>query len=288
MANPDEEEEAFVVAAAGSAHPPAEWRALWRRARQRWPTLQVAPEVLAARAVSAGVAPTDLAIADLLLAASCLHGDRAALAELDALLHPIRAGLVRRGADADVADDAVQIVRMRLLLPPAQQPRAPDTEQSDQGKLATYRGGGSLAAWLRVVAVRQLRSLLRASPKPLEAAVGEEAMAADAPLAVLAHTHGPVLRKMFRAAVAALDEPLRQVLQMEIVEQLPHQQIATRLGTHRTTVVRWAEHARQAIRHDVRRRLMQELHLGASTADSILRDLGARLELSVGAALAGP
>ena len=287
MSTPDDES-AFLAAMVAAGASPDGAAAVWRRGRQAWPKVAIDPVAFAERVMSSGAELAGVAIEDLFLAAGCLRGDSSALRELDRLLAPIRARLIRRGTDAALADDALQLVRIRLLLPIATQPSGasdPDAMRSSLGKLASYRGGGSLAAWLRVVVLRQVQTLLRASPGALETAIGDESIAADAPLAVLAHSHGPALRLMFRAAVAALDERLRQVLRMEIVEQLPHQEIADRMGTHRTTVVRWAEQARTDLHNDIRRRLMQELNLGAKSAESLLRALGGNLELSVGAAL---
>jgi RNA polymerase sigma-70 factor, ECF subfamily len=232
---------------------------------------------LAAIVLAEHRAVADLRVDDLYVAFACCRGDPAAVAELERLLAPVRSLMVRRGNDAALVDDALQTVRYRLLV----------STPAREAKLATYRGTGSLGGWLRVVALRQLYAT-RASPDGAEPGSGplaRLATGADATLAIVIRTHGPAVRRMFRDALAALDDRQRDLLRLEILDGLPHQQIADLHGVHRTTVLRWIDDARQLLARDVRRRIKRELALSDDSAASLLRALASHVDLSLGSAL---
>src|SRR5688572_7205301 len=128
----------------------------------------------------------ELHVADLYVAYACCAGDPAAIVELERALAPVRGHLIRRGNDAALVDDALQAVRYRLLVATPQR----------EAKLATYRGRGTLAGWLRVVALRQLRALAPARPGAADPTprLVDTAAGADAALGVLVRTHGPLIR----------------------------------------------------------------------------------------------
>ena len=105
-------------------------------------------------------------------------------------------------------------------------------------------------------------------------------------LAILIRDHGARVRALIRAAIAELDPPQREVLRLEIVEGLPHHQIAALAGVHRTTIVRRIEEARQRIADRIRGTLRAELAIGANTADSLLRTF-AGIDVSLASALRG-
>jgi RNA polymerase sigma-70 factor (ECF subfamily) len=251
----------------------------WLRAKEAHPAVGVDAggfaAHLAAILASGDVAAGELRVTELYVAFACCRGDAAAIGVLERLLAPVRGLLVGRGGDGAVVDDALQTVRYRLLV------ATPERE----AKLATYRGRGSLAGWLRVVALRQLYALAPPRRERSDAALGALASAADPALAVLVQTHGPTVRRMFRDALAVLDERQRALLRMEILDALPHQQIADAHGVHRTTVVRWIEEARQLLAREVRRRLKRELDLADDSAESLLRTLAEHVELSLGSGL---
>lgn len=81
------------------------------------------------------------------------------------------------------------------------------------------------------------------------------------------------MHALLRTAIDALDERSREALRLEIVEGLPHHQIAALWKVHRTTVVRRIEDARNAIAHAVRVALRTELAIGPDSVDRLLRTL---------------
>jgi RNA polymerase sigma-70 factor (ECF subfamily) len=257
------------------------FRAAALTARQAHVAIAIDADLFAphlAAVAAAGERPlTTLCVDDLYVAFACCRGDPAAIGELERLLAPVRALMVRRGNDAALVDDALQAVRYRLLVATPQR----------EAKLATYRGTGSLGGWLRIVALRQLYAT-RAAPDGVQLDSGPLARLAitvDATLAVVVRTHGPAVRRMFRDALASLDDRQRDLLRLEILDGLRHQQIAELHGVHRTTVVRWIDEARQLLALDVRRRIKRELGLGDDSAESLLRAMAGHIELSLGSGL---
>jgi RNA polymerase sigma-70 factor, ECF subfamily len=247
---------------------------LWAEIRAAWPDIAVGPDVFAAHVATLDLA--DVRAADLYLACACCAGDPAALAAFEDLMAPARGTLLRAGYPAALVDEALQTVRYRLLV----------TTPHREAKLRTYRGRGTLAGWLRVVVLRQIRAL--AGPRTAEqsdAALAAAAADEDVTLALLVRAHGPAIRRMFRDALATLDERERALLRLEIVDSLPHQQIAAIHGVHRTTALRWIDDARGKLAREVRRRIKRDLGISDESAESLLRTLAGHIELSLGSGL---
>jgi RNA polymerase sigma-70 factor (ECF subfamily) len=263
------------------------FESLWSTARGAWPQVRVGCEEFARHLATLGQSDVEsdvegdvesLRSADLYLAFACVQGDTTALTALEAMFVPIRAALVRTYRDAALVDDALQTVRYRILVTTSE--RAP--------KLLTYRGRGSLEGWLRIVAMRSVRELTGARHFQI---TDDETRLADAlaerdPVAdLLARTHGETVRTMFRGAVAALDVQQRRLLRLEILDGISHQQIADLHDVHRTTALRWLDDVRATLAREVRRRLQRELGLTDASAQSLLRVLGDRIDLSLASGL---
>ena len=85
--------------------------------------------------------------ADLDLVRACLRGDRRSLAEFDRLLHQVIAPVcVRLEVHRSDRADLHQRLLLRLLLDVPGRP----------AQLRSYRGQGSLVAWLRICATREI------------------------------------------------------------------------------------------------------------------------------------
>jgi len=250
--------------------------AIWQAGRAAWPQLQVEPVRFAAWVTQLLGDGDELHAADLYLAAACLDGDPAALAAFArAHLAPTQAALRRAGYDHGLVDEAIQLLRYRLLV------ATPEREP----KLRTYRGRGTLAGWVRITALRQARALLGPRAKALDT-LEPDGEPTRVELAILIRDHGERVRALIRAAIAELDPPQREALRLEVVEGLPHHQIAELAGVHRTTIVRRIEEARQRVADRLRGTLRSELAIGANTADSLLRTL-AGIDVSLASALRG-
>jgi len=239
-----------------------------------WPHLADHRSAVVAHLVRDGVPASEVQGPDLYLAVACTHADAAALGELEKLLAPVRAAMTRAHRDPALVDDALQVLRYRLLV----------TTPEREAKLDTYRGRGSLQGWLRVVALRQVHEMAAArnrNPVMPTDAIVEAVTETDPMLELLVRTHGDSVRRVFREALAELDERQRDVLRLEVIEGLGHQQIAERYGVHRTSALRWLEEVRATLAREVRARIRQELGLGADSVESLLRALDHRVQLSV-------
>ena len=135
-------------------------------ARAQWPTLEVDPEefvaYLAQRVGSADEgALRALRGADLYLCCGCALGDpRALRAFEDHLLPEAAAALARAAVAAELRDEVLQQLRMRLFIPDAE----------GKARILGYSGKGALKSWLRVAVVRIALNLQKSQRRyvPLE------------------------------------------------------------------------------------------------------------------------
>jgi RNA polymerase sigma-70 factor, ECF subfamily len=252
-------------------------RAALEEARARWPALRVEPSTFTAFAASRVAeelrlgrtleqALGELAFADLFLACACEAAVPGAAAAFQAECYPQIAGVLRRfDLGPDLVEDVQQQVYAKLFV--ATVPGA--------GRIGRYGGRGSLAAWVRVVAVREAQNLLRGAGRT--AAVGDEALAEilvadDDPLEALANArHRELLRRAFRGAFAALEPRERNLLRYRALEGLSVKKLAEMHRVHRMTVTRWLGDIRHRMLRDMRRILEGELDLATEEAASLLR-----------------
>src|SRR5690349_16415048 len=111
--------------------------------RAAWPELVVPDAVfrayLAARRSRGVGSNADVPAADLYLACACVHGLPLALAAFeDRCLAGVVEALVKQDLPLEVAQDAVQNVRQKLLCPPP----------GEVSRIDGYQGAGSLAGWV--------------------------------------------------------------------------------------------------------------------------------------------
>lgn len=207
------------------------------------------------------------------LVAACLAGRPGAAQALDSGYISKLATRVRHLCRSDaVADDALQVLREKLLLPP-------------QPRLAGYENRGHLAAWLTIVA---MRTALDVSRRTQQASLRLTALDDE----LVAHALSPesqfstrqldvALRHAMREAVRRLPDKQRFALKMQIVAGWSIDQIGRSLSTHRATAARWLALARKQVEHDVRQALVSELGLDAVEVDGALGVMRSRLELRI-------
>ena len=198
---------------------------------------------------------------EMLLAAACLAGESAALAELDrTALQPAAAHARASGFPAALVDDAVQTARMRLVL-------------GDAPILATYRGRGSLAAFVRTVVLRIAIDLRRRDRETPEDHI-EDVLAASHPdpeLDYMRTQYADVLRDSLRTAWQQLSPHERFILGLQLHERLDLDAIAKLYQIHRATAYRRAATARAALLAKTREVIANRLGAGDTTVDSLLR-----------------
>lgn len=228
------------------------------------------------------VALEDLHAADLWLAFHAGRGIGPAVAALEATcfadLHAI---LRARRADPAEAEEVVQRVRHRLLVP----------EPGEPSRILTYGGRGELRAWVRVAAVRTWLNMKR--EKPVGAATAESAedalvnqAAGDLELELLKGKYRETFRRVFLEALEALEPSTRLLLKLHYIDRLAMEEVGKVLGVHRLTVLRRLERARQELSEGTKERLEIELRLAPTEVDSLLRLIQSRLDVSLQTALA--
>jgi RNA polymerase sigma-70 factor, ECF subfamily len=220
-------------------------------------------------------------VADLALAWGCALGDPRALAAFEPVLtREVELAGARIGAPAVTVDEGKQVVRTILLT--AAPGRTP--------AIASYAGRGDLRAWVRVVALRELVRLQKAArhDEALEDDVLYDMVAPhDAPeLAHIEALYRQQLSTAFRDAVRALPSRDRLLLRQQCLDGLSIDDLAPLHGVHRATVARWIAKTRQTLLAQTRKGLMERLGIDRADADSLLRLLQNRLDLTLESALA--
>lgn len=207
------------------------------------------------------------------LVAACLAGRPGAAQTLDsAYLSKLVTRVRHVCRSAALADDALQVLREKLLLSP-------------DPRLAGYENRGHLAAWLAIVAMRTALDVSRGTQ---QAALRLTALDDE----LVAHALSPesefstrqldvVLRRSMREAVRRLPDKHRFALKMQVVAGWSIDQVGRSLSTHRATAARWLVSARKQVEHDVRQALVSELGLDAVEVDGALGLMRSRLELRI-------
>ena len=219
------------------------------QASEHWPTVRISPTVFESfiAEVRAPLDHPDLCWRDLYLAAACMHGNRFALVELDQVLRQETRKTLRSSSD-DELDEMTQRLREKLLV---------GTLGGGQARLRSYRGTGSLRAWLRVCATRMLlmdRRKKVLATTPVSPELAQEIHERRTPeRGVIKQQHSTHLRAALEAAMDILEPRERNVLRYQAFHGLSSEQIAKLYGVHRVTVARWAARAREKIFRTVSR-----------------------------------
>ena len=233
-----------------------------------------------ARASDVGSAIDQLHLPDLYLAFACAEGNASALRAFGTLLSGV-AGAVRSvdGAPSFV-DEILQRLRTRVLVP----------EDGRSPRILDYAGRGSLENWLRAGALRlalNARRDARRGPEPLpDASLWEPAApTAERTLELLRGKYAAEFGAALREAFGSLEQGERNVLRMHFLEGLSLNQIAAMYQVNKSTISRRMAKARETLLERTRARLQRVLDMPPSELDSLLGQLGPRLDLSLGSVL---
>jgi RNA polymerase sigma-70 factor (ECF subfamily) len=249
-------------------------RALYMRGRAAWPAIEL--DIAAFSAFAAGKldgGPLDeIRSDDLYLVAGCIAHIEQALIVLNMhYLSPAASRLVRSGYNAAAADDAIQAMRMRLVV-------------DDAGRgplLSQYNGRGSLAVWIRVAATRMAIGARRKHRNETADEINVLSAEPSPELDLLQRRFGAEFTAAFRSAFAALMPRDRALLRYHVIEQVGIDRIGAIYGVHRATAARWVAHARESLVDGVRRALQIRFGIGDDELDSVLRLVHSKLELSL-------
>jgi len=215
-----------------------------------------------------GRASEDAHVEDLFVAFGCISHDREAIAALERELVQVPAWVGSIDSSSSFADEIAQTLRTKLLV-------------GDAPKIASYEGRGALGAWLRLVAVRAARDLVRAR-KP-EAALDDrmKAPAEDPELAFLKTHYAGVFREALESTVRGLDAETRAILKLHFLDGVKSADIGALYRVDGSTIRRRVAQAREDILKDTRKRLATSLKLDAEEVDSVLALIESRLEASI-------
>ncbi|MBL8954577.1 MAG: hypothetical protein JNK82_27605 [Myxococcaceae bacterium] len=222
------------------------------------------------------------------LHAADLYLSRAALASDPAGVAAFRVLLERRTADVlgtmrvpgTLKDEVVDQLFEKMLV----------TTGSREARLSTYAGRGELAAWLGAAATRtaiELKRLKRYADD--HASSGQSRLqiaAADPELQMLNVTHSARFKKALHEAFRALGVEDRNLLRMQLADQMTVDQLADIFQIHRATAARRAARARQELVKRVREVLQAKYRMSEASIASDLRALGGNMDLSLSRLLA--
>jgi RNA polymerase sigma-70 factor, ECF subfamily len=207
---------------------------------------------------------------DEYLRVACLARAAGAVEALEVqYILPLRAVLEKRCGDPDLADEAVQQLRQKLLVGP-------------DPRLATYQSTGHLRAWLQVVAIRLCQDLARQRGVR---------WARESPLAnEHSSSHGIDVRMEKRELdelfVAALREVIgqlpareRHALRMHVLAGWNVSQIGESLDIHRSSAARWIAAAKERINENVRNLLRERLDLSSGELERLFDLFSTQLEV---------
>jgi RNA polymerase sigma-70 factor, ECF subfamily len=215
----------------------------------------------------------ELDAGDLWLATACAHGDPAALRRFDAVYgrELDRAIAKSRGLGLSPAEFR-QLVRDRLFVRDGDRP----------ARIASYRGRGTLKAWVRVMTSRLVVDLARRHDDAVSSddALADKIQAADDPeIDYLRHAYGSSLDAAFAHAIDRLTVRQRNLLRQRYLHGVSPDALAKIYAVHRSTLFDWLEKARAAMLRHVREGLATRVP--GDALESVVHLLGSKLDVSV-------
>lgn len=249
-------------------------------AHAAWPTVRIPSESFAAHLAAHASVETgsvaELRTADLYLACACALGNGAALAAFEqAYFGDIDPAIVRMTGNTALRAEVAQALRNTLFAPrPGKSPQ-----------IALYAGRGDLRNWTRAAIVRTTLNLVtrkpRETPAESELLSAIPAPSADPEIAHMKAVYQTEFKQAFALAVEALDSRDRNLLRYSFVDGLSIDEVGALFGVHRATAARWLASARTKLMGELRRHLMQKLHVDGTEFASIMRLIKSQLNMSL-------
>jgi RNA polymerase sigma-70 factor (ECF subfamily) len=266
---------------------PERLRALYEAGRAPWSGISLPADAflsyLAGRLDESDLAAQlhEIRAEDLYLACACAQSDPTALAAFErAFGDQFDRALARAGRATLAKDEFRQRVREKLFVGPG-------------AKIRAYAGKGALRSWVRVTAVRTMLDEQRRRDDPGRASATDGILdalptaGADPELDYIRRAHADQIPASLRVAFASLTPRQRNLLRQRFLHGLSADRLATVYGVHRATPFRWLEQAQADLLANMREHLMTELQLSGRGLDSLMADLGSRLDVSVAGLLDG-
>lgn len=279
------------------------------RARGQWPDLSVSDAAFVAHAaahlasdserspreLSGFPSSRDLQAAlstlrapELYIAFACASGSARAIAEFEQrFLQPAIGYVARINASAPFLDEVCQQIRTKILVPSGPQP----------ARISDYAGRGSLAAWVRVVALRIARDVrkergrfvtlhtgqegARSGSRKRSARAVDRASAADPELLLLERTYSARFNDAFARALEGLSDKDRALLRLRLLEGVPLARLGKIYHVHASTLARRIG----AIRERILVAVQETLGLSSREFDSAIALVRSKLDLHLTAQL---
>jgi len=219
-------------------------------------------------------------LADLYLACACVTRAPGAAERLEELcIARVGSTVARVDSSASFVAEIQQRVREKLIV-------------GDPPRIAVYSARGSLAAFVRVAALREALTEKRARGRDHVDVddIPERVVDGDATLELVRRQHYAEFQQALRTALATLDRRERSALRMSYLDNLTVEQIGRLFQVNRTTAARWVVRAEARVRALTRASLQERLKLSATETDSLMADMmsGGMLTSSMLASSAGP
>jgi RNA polymerase sigma-70 factor (ECF subfamily) len=271
----------------GAPAPPAAGaalEALFAAGRRQWPLLAVDGAALA-RHLGRQFAPDTadvvsslgvLNAGDLYLAAACALGVPGALETFDrACVDAIDGTIAGVDRTPSFRKEVRQALHERLFVGTADAPP----------RIGSYAGRGPLAAWVAIVTQRlalQLRRTEQTRVRIEDRAANEPPPQPDDPeLAYLKQRYRDEFESAYRAALQALPERDRTLLRLHLFERVTLDRLAAMYAVDASTVSRWIQKARAAIRDATEDRLRDQLRVSTGEFASLARLVVSQLDVSI-------
>ena len=210
---------------------------------------------------------------DLWLATACAHADPAALRRFEAVYGGELDRAIGKSRNLGLSrEEFRQLVLDRLFVREGDRPP----------RIASYRGRGTLKAWVRVMTSRLVVDLARRhddSTSP-DDALADKIQAADDPeIDYLRHAYGSSLDAAFQHAIGSLTVRQRNLLRQRYLHGVSPDALAKMYAVHRSTLFVWLDKARGAMLRHVREGLAT--HVPGDQLESVVQLLGSKLDVSV-------
>jgi len=247
-------------------------RAIVAEARAAHPDVTVDEAAFAAHVADRLEPGAQVVAGDLWMAFAGTRGDPQAIAWIEREgIQDVRPALAAMGLTAPAIDEQLQQLRHVLFV-------------GDAPKLASYAGRSTLRRWLRSVAVRMTLNARRGERGvSLEDVLEGELDHAGADPA-LEHMKEQVrdqLRRSLRDALRSLSPRERTALHMHHIDGVTLDQLAAHYGVHRATVARWLAASREQLVTRTLDDVAERLQIDRGEAESALRLVVSRLDLTL-------
>lgn len=247
-----------------------------------WPEVVVTAERFAeefARRLGPDAAPEALERAcgtDVYLAIACIDGDATALEILErTFVSEIDAIAAKLRATTDQATEVKAVVRRALLVD--------ETERT--AGLREFAGRGSLRAYIRVIATRDLIRAINRGRR--QQSFAEEDLLdrlgtqRDPEISMLRAEYHGIVSEALRAALQSLDDRSRALLRYQLVDGWTVEQVAKVYAVHKATAARWLVAVRTTLGERIRTELGTRLQIDADEVASIIRLVQSRVDVSL-------